>query len=125
MNHPMSSYEAHALHAKALELAGDDHTIAARLLEMIVDTNRSTLASLQDRIGASSWGEVASAAHRIAGSARLLGCGALIALLTELEAAARECEPERVGKLAPLVADALAKLELAIDAAVVGEVVPH
>jgi HPt (histidine-containing phosphotransfer) domain-containing protein len=124
MNHPMPSYEAHALHAKALELAGDDHTIATRLLEMIADTNRTTLASLQDSLGVSSWDEVASAAHRIAGSARLLGCGALIALLTELETAAREREQAVVGKLLPLVADALATLKLAIDAAV-GDVVPR
>jgi HPt (histidine-containing phosphotransfer) domain-containing protein len=120
----MPSYEAHALHAKALELAGDDPAIATRLLAMIADTNRTTLASLQDSIGALSWDEVASAAHRIAGSARLLGCGALIALLSELEAAAREREHAVVGKLMPLVADALATLKLAIDAAV-GEVVPH
>lgn len=117
MNHRMPSYEAHALRAKALELAGDDHAVAQRLLEMIAETNRTTLASLQNSV-ASSWDGVAGAAHRIAGSARLLACGELIALLTELEAAARERERVAACKLLPLVVDALAKLNASIDAAV-------
>jgi HPt (histidine-containing phosphotransfer) domain-containing protein len=124
MNLPIPSYEAHSLRAIALELAGDDHAVARRLLEMIADTNRTTLASLQDSVAAASWDEVAGAAHRIAGSARLLACGELIALLIDLEAAARERQQAVAGKLLPLVVDALARLGVSIDAAV-GDIVQH
>lgn len=124
MNPPMPSHEARALSAKALELAGDDHAVARRLLEMIADTNRSALASLQESVASSSWDDVGSAAHRIAGSARLLACGELIALLVELEAAARERQHAVAGKLLPLVVDALTKLDVSIGAAV-GDIVRH
>ncbi|SIT45781.1 Hpt domain-containing protein [Paraburkholderia ribeironis] len=120
MNHPMPSHDPHSLRARALELAGDDRTVARRLLEMIAATNRSTLASLQASAAASSWNEVANAAHRIAGSARLLACGEMIVLLTELEAVAREPEHAAAGELLLLVADALAQLDGAIAAAVGG-----
>lgn len=120
MSPPMPSYEAHSLRAKALELAGDDHAVARRLLEMIADTNRTTLVSLQESVAAASWDEVAGAAHRIAGSARLLGCGELVALLVDLEAAARERQHAAAGQFVPLVVDALAQLDVSIDAAVDG-----
>jgi HPt (histidine-containing phosphotransfer) domain-containing protein len=114
----MPTYDARALHAKALELACDDRRVAMRLLEMIAETNRTTLASLQESVAASSWDAVAGAAHRIAGSARLLDCGELITLLAAIEAAARERQQPVVGKLMPLLVDALASLKLLIDAAV-------
>jgi HPt (histidine-containing phosphotransfer) domain-containing protein len=124
MNFPMSSYEAQSLRAKALELAGDDHAVARRLLEMIAETNRTTLASLQGSVATASWNDVAGAAHRIAGSARLLACDELIALLTELEAAARERQHAVAGNLVPLVVATLAKLDVSIDAAV-SDIVQH
>ncbi|NKJ50367.1 hypothetical protein CIC12_27320 [Burkholderia sp. SG-MS1] len=118
MNSPMPTYEARALHAKALELACDDHRVAQYLLQMISETNRTALVSLQESVAASSWDAVAGAAHRIAGSARLLDCNELIALLAAIEAAARERQQPVVGTLVPLLVDALTKLKLSIDAAV-------
>jgi HPt (histidine-containing phosphotransfer) domain-containing protein len=117
MNHSLPLAEARALREKALELAGDDQAIARRLLEMIADTNRTTLASLQASGTASSWDDVASSAHRIAGSARLLARDELTALLIELEAAAHERKPGVAGPLVQQLADALAKLDASIDAA--------
>jgi HPt (histidine-containing phosphotransfer) domain-containing protein len=114
------SGDAQALQEKALELAADDQVMAMRLLEMIALTNRTTLASLQAGSGASSWDDVAGAAHRIAGSARLLANGELITLLTELEAAAREQRHAEAGVLLRLVVDAVVQLNLSIDAAVSG-----
>ncbi|HEY4296510.1 MAG TPA: Hpt domain-containing protein [Paraburkholderia sp.] len=116
----MSLCEAHSFREKALELTGNDHPTAQRLLAMIAETNRTTLASLQASIAASAWDGVAGAAHRIAGSARLLACADLIALLTELEARARERERAAACKLLVLVVDALAKFEASIHAAVGG-----
>lgn len=114
------SGDAQALHEKALELAADDQVMAMRLLEMIAETNRTTLASLQAGGRASSWHDVAGSAHRIAGSARLLANGELIALLTELEAAAREERHAEAGVLLRLVVDAVVRLNVSIDAAVGG-----
>ena len=118
MNPPLLLDHVHSLRAKALELAGDDQAIAKRLLEMIADTNRTTLAALRDSLAAASWDDVASVAHRIAGSARLLACGELIALLTRLEAAAREREYAVASTLLPLVVDAVAQLNVSIANAV-------
>jgi hypothetical protein len=120
MDHSPLSGDAQALHEKALELAADDQVMAMRLLEMIAETNRTTLASLQPGSSASSWDDVAGAAHRIAGSARLLANGELITLLTELEAAAREQRHAEAGALLRLVVDAVMQLNLSIDAAVGG-----
>jgi len=128
MNPPMPTYEARALRAKALELAGGDDSVATHLLEVIAETNRTTLASLRDGFAASSWDAVAGAAHRIAGSARLLGCGELIVLLAALEGAARKHAQPVVGRLMPLVVDALIKLDASIDASIdasVGDVIQH
>jgi HPt (histidine-containing phosphotransfer) domain-containing protein len=118
MNHAMPSHDPYSLRAKALELVGDDHTAARRLLEMIASTNRTTLASLRASAAAASWDGVASAAHRIAGAACLLACSELVALLSELEAAARKPDHAAAGKLLLLVADALTTLDGAIEAAV-------
>ncbi|CAE6695315.1 hypothetical protein R20943_00267 [Paraburkholderia aspalathi] len=106
-----------SLRAKVLELACGDEGTAVRLLRMIIDTNRTTLVLLRDKLKASSWGEVSSAAHRIAGSARMLDCFGLIALLTRLEAAAREREAALATALLPLVVDALESLDVSMHEA--------
>jgi HPt (histidine-containing phosphotransfer) domain-containing protein len=116
-NPPMSSDAASALLAIAVELAGGDQVVACRLLEMIVDTNRTTLALLRDSVAANSWDSAASAAHRLSGSARMLECADLIVLIDELEAAARSHEQVLTSTLLPHVASAVAKLEASIEAA--------
>jgi HPt (histidine-containing phosphotransfer) domain-containing protein len=118
MNQSTYSDDARSLLVKAVELAGGDRIVARHLLEMIVDTNQSTLAWLQQSIDAASWESVASAAHRIVGSARLLGDTELIALFTRLEEVARKRERVAVDALLPLVIGAVAKLDEWIKAAV-------
>jgi HPt (histidine-containing phosphotransfer) domain-containing protein len=120
MNQAISLDEAQSLLAKAVELAGGDQVVALHLLEMIVETNEDTLGWLQESIGAESWESVASAAHRIVGSARMLESSELIALFTGLEEAARRQEGVVVGALLPLAIDALAKLNVLIKAALSG-----
>lgn len=105
------------LRAKAIELVGDDERAIKRLLELIAETNRTTLASLRENAEAALWELVSSAAHRIAGSARMLDCDALLTLLTQLEAAARGRNRELATALVPRVADALARLDASIETA--------
>ncbi|SIO71429.1 Hpt domain-containing protein [Burkholderia sp. GAS332] len=106
-----------SLRTKVLELACGDDVTAVRLLHLIIDTNRTTLTQLCDKLKAGSWEEVSSAAHRIAGSARMLDCFGLIALLTRLEAAAREREAALATALLSLVVDALESLDVSMQEA--------
>ncbi|ABE33068.1 hpt domain protein [Paraburkholderia xenovorans LB400] len=109
--------DPHLLQQKALELAGGDHVTARRLLEMIAQTDRTALAALRDSFRTASWDGVGSAAHRIAGSARMLECHEVFALLTRLEAAARGRDIVLATALLPHVADALGELGASIGKA--------
>lgn len=106
-----------SLRAKVLELACGDDATAVCLLRLIINTNRTTLAQLCDKVKAGSWEEVCSAAHRIVGSARMLDCFGLIALLMRLEDAAREREVALATALLPLVVDALESLDVSMQEA--------
>ncbi|MFM0341063.1 Hpt domain-containing protein [Paraburkholderia fungorum] len=110
--------------AKVLELACDDAGTARHLLQLILDTNRPTFTLLLDSFDAESWDMVGSAAHRIAGSARLLDCKALIALLIRLETATREREVALAKALLPLVVNALESLDVSVQEAL-GSVEQH
>ena len=114
MTDTMRCGEPHRLHVKALELTGDDHACARRLLELITETNRTTLMALRDSVETAEWDCVGSAAHRIAGSARMFDCSDLLALLTQLETAAREREAAVATTLLPRVAEAVASLDRSI-----------
>jgi HPt (histidine-containing phosphotransfer) domain-containing protein len=117
MTHAVYFTDPHSLWDAALELVSGDHVTAGRLLEMIAQTNRATLASLRESFEAASWASVGSAAHRIAGSARMLDCGDLTALLTQLEAAARERDIALAIALLPCVVDAIEELDVSIGKA--------
>lgn len=117
MNASLSSGAAIPTLAVALELAGGDPMVARRLLEMIVDTNRSMLVLLRDSVEAGSLDIVASAAHRLSGSARMLECAGLVVLINELEAAARSRQQGLVSMLLPRVAIAVAQFDASIKVA--------
>lgn len=121
MNTEISCPDPRSLWEKALDLVGDDEHAAAHLLVLIADTNKTTLASLHEHFEVSRWEGVGTAAHRIAGSARMLDCGALIALLTALEAAARAHNGELATALVPVVAEAVATLDNSIAKALWSE----
>lgn len=84
---------------------------------MILQTNRSTLDSLRRSFETASWDSVASSAHRIAGSARMLKCDDLIAQLTQLEAAARDRDIALATALLPPLIDAIKRLDVSIGKA--------
>lgn len=115
--HEMLSADPNLLWERALDLACGDHAMAGRLLEMIVRTNRTTLDSLRESCETASWEEVGSAAHRIAGSARMLERDDLLAMLTQLEAAACKRDVTQASAVIPRVIEALAKLETLIGTA--------
>ncbi|CAD6557693.1 hypothetical protein LMG28727_06418 [Paraburkholderia kirstenboschensis] len=121
MKTEISCPDPRLLWGKALDLVGDDEHAAAHLLGLIADTNQTTLASLHEHLQVARWEGVGSAAHRIAGSARMLDCGALIALLTALEAAARAQNSELATALVPVVAEAVATLDKSIAEALRSE----
>jgi len=120
----MPSGQSLQLYAKALELTGHDLAAATRLLKLIVDTNQSALTWLCDSFAEASWDGVASAAHRIAGSARMLECDELVALLKQLEAAAGGLETKLAAVLRPRVVKALERLNASIQEALDSNV-PH
>ena len=117
INHGVPAAGPQSFRQKALELAGGDHVTARRLLEMIAQTNRTSLAALHDSFKAASWDSVGSAAHRIAGSARMLECHEGITLLIRLEAAARQRDIALATALLPRVADALGAFNVSIGQA--------
>ncbi|MFM0508942.1 Hpt domain-containing protein [Paraburkholderia sp. RL17-373-BIF-A] len=114
MDHTVFSADAHLLWQKALDLACGDHATAGRLLEMISQTNRTTLDSLCEGSEVACWDSVGSAAHRIAGSARMLECHDLIALLIQLETAARAHDIAAATAVLPCVIDAIEELDVSI-----------
>ncbi len=99
----------------ALELANDDEALARRLLHMIVETNRSTLDSLRACVAADDWAGVGSAAHHIAGSARMLGRYGLLAALIHLEGTARQRDIPLLTIVLPRVVDAIEHLDRSIE----------
>jgi len=118
MKATISCPDSRLLRDNAEQLVGEDERAIKRMLELIAETNRTGLASLQESLEAGCWAEVASAAHRMAGSARMLAHDALIAALSELEMAGREQNRELATTLMPVVADALIHLDKAIEEAV-------
>jgi HPt (histidine-containing phosphotransfer) domain-containing protein len=114
MNPVVNSGVPSPLLAVAVELAGGDQTVACRLLHMIVETNQATLALLRDSVHAESWDNAASAAHRLAGSARILECEDFAGLVSELETAARAHQGVLATTLLPHVIGAATEFEASI-----------
>lgn len=110
----IAASEHHALGAKLNELACDDEAVALRLIRLLIDTNGMTLAALRNACAAVSWEEVAGAAHRLAGSARMLDCFGMIALLVRLEAAAHEREIALARAILQVVANTIDSLDVSL-----------
>ncbi|HZZ11221.1 MAG TPA: Hpt domain-containing protein [Paraburkholderia sp.] len=113
----VSRSEHDQLGAKVLELACGDVPTAAHLLDLILDTNRSTVAAMRHAFGLAQWDALASAAHRVAGSARMLDCHGLTALLMRLEAAARDRQTALAGAVLAIVVVSLERLDASLQIA--------
>lgn len=110
----VATSERQTLHAKIDELACRDEAIAQHFIRLLIDTNISTLAMLRDAFSTLSWDGIGSAAHRLAGSARMLDCAAMIAVLSRLEAVAHERELALARALLQVVADTVDSLDASL-----------
>lgn len=88
-----------ALARKVHELAAGDVAVAREFIRILTDTNRTTLATLREALHAGSWSEAASAAHRINGSARLIGFRRLVGQTAQMESAAAAGDATRAAAL--------------------------
>jgi chemotaxis protein histidine kinase CheA len=61
-----------------------------------------------------SWDEIGRAAHRLAGSARMLECAGMIAILSRLETVARERELALARALLQVVAGTIDSLDVSL-----------
>lgn len=117
----ISAHERDSLHTRIGELACDDQAVARQLVRLLIDTNASTLAALRDAFSTRSWDAVGRGVHRMAGSARMLDCPGLLALLSRLEGAARAHQVELARPLLQVIVNTIdslgASLQKLLDAA--------
>jgi HPt (histidine-containing phosphotransfer) domain-containing protein len=111
----ITASERRELSTKVHELVCEDATVAQHFIRLLIDTNQSTLDALRDAFGAASWESVASAAHRIAGSMRMLDCADMVALLVRLEAAAHERDAVLARAILLIVANSLESLDTSLE----------
>jgi HPt (histidine-containing phosphotransfer) domain-containing protein len=110
----VSADERQALRARIRELACDDDAVASRFIRLLIDTNRSTLAELWEAFRARSWDALTSGAHRLAGSARMLDCGGLFALLSRLEEAANAQQQRLSHSILQVIGNTIDDLEVSL-----------
>jgi HPt (histidine-containing phosphotransfer) domain-containing protein len=91
--------DQHTLAAKVHELAAGDTAVAREFIRILIDTNHTTLVTLRESLRTGAWREATSAAHRINGSARLIGFEALVERTLQLEAAAAAQDAPRAAML--------------------------
>lgn len=107
----VSASEHQSLYARIREAVCDDDTVARRVIRLLIDTNRSTLAELRDAVSTTSWDAVGRNAHRLAGSARMLDCLGLLAFLSRLEDAARARQQALAQSVLQVVANTVDNLD--------------
>jgi HPt (histidine-containing phosphotransfer) domain-containing protein len=110
----VSTSERCLLRAKLDELSFGDSAIAQRYIRLLIDTNETTFLILRDAVDGASWHRIESAAHRIAGSMRLLDCNGMVDLLMRLEAAARAHDVALVRTLFSVAARSIDYLDTAL-----------
>ena len=111
----ISAHDRDSLHARIAELACDDETVARHFIRLLIDTNDSTLAALHDAFSSRSWDAVGHGAHRMAGSARMLDCRGLLALLSRLEDAARTNQVELARPILQVIAHTIDSLNVSLQ----------
>jgi len=97
-------------------LALGDRTVARDVTSALIDTNRATLLYMLAAYEAKAWEALGHAAHRLAGSLRMLQCSREIALALRLERAALEQDVLSVEPLMPFVIESIAALNDELDA---------
>ncbi|MBP0594867.1 Hpt domain-containing protein [Paraburkholderia sp. LEh10] len=104
-----------ALQQRIDALAIGDRAVARDVTRALIETNRATLQYMWAARHAGLWGDLGRAAHRLAGSLRMLRCNREIALTLRLERAALERDARRVDGLLPIVTQAVDQLNEQLD----------
>jgi HPt (histidine-containing phosphotransfer) domain-containing protein len=108
--------EAAPLQDRIDALALGDRTVARDVTSALIDTNRATLLYMLTAYEGRAWEALGRAAHRLAGSLRMLQCSREIALALRLERAALEHDVLSVEPLLPFVIESVAALNDELDA---------
>lgn len=103
--------DQYTLARKVHELSAGDVAVAREFTRILTDTNRAALATLREALHAGAWSEAASAAHRINGSARLIGFRRLVEQTVQMESAAAAGDATRAATLIGSVEDDVERLD--------------
>ncbi|WP_242680950.1 Hpt domain-containing protein [Paraburkholderia hospita] len=105
-----------ALRERINALALGDRTVARDVTSALIKTNHATLLYMSAARHSEAWSELGHAAHRLAGSLRMLQCRRETALALRLERAALEHDALTAVALLPGVTEAITALNEQLDA---------
>ncbi|GJH06260.1 Hpt domain-containing protein [Paraburkholderia terrae] len=107
--------DVHALQERIDALALGDRTVARDVTSALIETNHATLLYMSAARDQEAWNELGHAAHRLAGSLRMLQCEREIALALRLERAALEQDALTAAALLPGLTEAITALNEQLD----------
>jgi HPt (histidine-containing phosphotransfer) domain-containing protein len=108
--------DMNALRERINALALGDRTVARDVTSALIKTNHATLLYMSAARHREAWSELGHAAHRLAGSLRMLQCRGETALALRLERAALEHDALTAVALLPGVTEAITALNEQLDA---------
>ncbi|OUL97483.1 Hpt domain-containing protein [Paraburkholderia hospita] len=108
--------DMNALRERINALALGDRTVARDVTSALIKTNHATLLYMSAARHREAWSELGHAAHRLAGSLRMLQCRGETALALRLERAALEHDALTAVALLPGVTEAITALNEKLDA---------
>jgi HPt (histidine-containing phosphotransfer) domain-containing protein len=108
--------DMNALRERINALALGDRTVARDVTSALIKTNHATLLYMSAARHSEAWSELGHAAHRLAGSLRMLQCRGETALALRLERAALEHDALTAVALLPDVTEAITALNEQLDA---------
>jgi HPt (histidine-containing phosphotransfer) domain-containing protein len=108
--------DMNALRERINALALGDRTVARDVTSALIKTNHATLLYMSAARHSEAWNELGHAAHRLAGSLRMLQCRRETALALRLERAALEHDALTAVALLPGVTEAITALNEQLDA---------
>ncbi|CAN7738759.1 Hpt domain-containing protein [Paraburkholderia sp. SIMBA_054] len=108
--------DMNALQERINALALGDRTVARDVTSALIKTNHATLLYMSAARHSEAWNELGHAAHRLAGSLRMLQCRGETAMALRLERAALEHDALTAVALLPGVTEAIIALNEKLDA---------
>jgi len=99
-------------------LVDDDPSVVTELVASLLDTNQSDLRDFRQACAARRWPDARACAHRIKGTAHMVGAPALVALSQRIELLAQHEQGDTVAALASLYVPAVQRLSQTLAALV-------